>query len=184
MAMRENIRNIEEAQKASLELKKQKEVERLKRQEEKENKKRLEYDAKEFLRKEFERYIFTVGSCYTSEFYSIERKKEIFEDLKANLLLERKQTLEGGALVFYNDKEVMWLKEIYNKYYYKILKETEKTKILDEQYTFWNECQQVELKEEKKEIDYSYILKIILCIVFFPVAFLVVIIFTATKNTK
>lgn len=184
MGMRENIRNLEEAEQASFKLKQQKEIERKKRQEQKEDKKRLEYDVKRFLRKEFEKYIFTIGSCYTSEFYSIERKKEIFEDLKNNLLLQKKQVLNGVTLSYYNDKDIILLEEFYSKYYYKILKEVEKEKKLDEQYSFWHECEKIEVKEAKKEIDFINILKIILVVLFFPIAFLLMIIFAATKNTK
>ena len=184
MGMRENIRNLEEAEQASFKLKQQKEIERKKRQEQKEDKKRLEYDAKRFLRKEFEKYIFTIGSCCTSEFYSIERKKKIFEDLKSNVLLQKKQVLNGVTLSYYNDKDVMFLQEFYNKYYYKILKEVEKEKILDEQYSFWHECEKIEIEEAKKEIDFINISKIILAVLFFPITFLLIIIFAVIKNTK
>lgn len=184
MAMRENLRNLEAVQHTALTLQQQKEIERKKRQEKKEDKKRLEYDVRRFLRKEFEKYIFSIGSCYTSEFYSIERKKEMFEDLKSNLLIQKKQVLNGVTLSYYNDKDVMLLEEFYSKYYYKILKEVEKEKILDEQYSFWHECEKIEIEEAKKEIDFINISKIILAVLFFPITFLLIIIFAAMKNTK
>ena len=73
----------------------------------------------------------------------------------------KKQVLNGVTLSYYNDKDIMFLQEFYNKYYYKILKEVEKEKMLDEQCNFWHECENIEIEEAKKEIDFINISKII-----------------------
>lgn len=189
MAMRESLRHIELVQNTTLTLQQQKEAERIKKQQEKENKQRLENEVKAFLRTEFERHIFVIGSCCTYEFYSIKRRKELFEDLKKLVLEKKTQKYANGEVVtYYNDKEVTMLKDYYNKYYDKILKEVDKQKQLDEQYEFLSDCEKfAEAESNKKELNNNTIIevtKILLGIVFFPLLLVGTILIGITKNSK
>lgn len=185
MAMRENLRNLEAVQNTALTLQQQKEAERKKKQEEKENKQRLEYDVKIFLKKEFERYIFSVGSSYTSEFYFLDRKKELLEEAKENLLEKKLKTWENGEVTsFYDKKNIMIIENFFDKYYYKILKDICKQKQLEEEASFWKQCEQVEPKKPKNNIDIISIIKPILFILFLPLLFIISILFGVMKNQK
>lgn len=64
--MRENIRNIEEATRASSVLQKKKEIEKAKKEEEKEDLKRIEHDVVRFLRHDFQKNIYKLRQriCY------------------------------------------------------------------------------------------------------------------------
>ena len=173
MAMRENIRNLEAVQNTALTLQQQKEAERKKKQEEKEALKMLEYDVKELIINEFKKYIFVIGSDYASNFYLLERKEEILQDI-----LEQYKQNNG---YIYKKYDII---EIFNKNYYKILKDITRQKLEDEKARFWQQVEEVEPLQAKKEFDYRSIFKIIGCIVFFPIVFIIAILYGAMKNQK
>lgn len=173
MAMRENLRNIEAVQNTALTLQKQREAERIRKQQEKEALQALEYDIKELIGNEFKKYIFTTGSNYSSNFYLLERKEEILKDI-----LEQYTDLNGYTYKKYT------IIEIFEKNYYKILKDITKQKLEDEKARFWQQVEETEQKPIKKEFNISPIFKTIGCIVFFPILLLAAILFGAMKNQK
>ena len=66
MAMRENIRNIEEVITTSSTLQKKKDIEKARKEEEKEDLKRIEHDVVRFLRHDFQKNIYKLRQriCY------------------------------------------------------------------------------------------------------------------------
>lgn len=173
MAMRENLRNIEAVQNTALTLQKQKEAEKLKKQQEKQALQELEYDVKELIKTEFKKYIFTTGSNYASNFYLLERKEEILKDI-----LEQYTDLKGYTYKKYT------IIEIFEKNYYKILKDITKQKLEDEKARFWQQVEETEQNPIKKEFNILPIFKMIACIIFLPILFLAAILFGAMKNQK
>lgn len=173
MAMRENLRNLEAVQNTALTLQKQREAERIRKQQEKEALQALEYDIKELIGNEFKKYIFTTGSNYSSNFYLLERKEEILQNI-----LEQYTDLKGYTYKKYD------IIEIFDKNYYKILKDITKQKLEDEKARFWQQVEETEQKPIKKAFNISPIFKTIACIVFFPILLLAAILFGAMKNQK
>lgn len=185
MAMRENLRNIEEVGKTSLMLQQRKRLEQKKKQEQKENAVRLQYDVKRFLRKEFEKYIYLTCSSASSDFYLLDRKKQLLEEAKENILNKNTITYKNGeTLQFYNDIELIQLEEAFNKNYYKILKEVTKEKEEDEKARFWQQCDDVQVVQEQKQLNLYPILKAFICIIFFPIVFIGAIFYGLLKNSK
>lgn len=174
MAMRENLRNLEAVQNTALELQKKQVKILTQKQKEREELKILEYDVKEYLKSEFEKYIFKIGSTYTVNFYLIERKNQILQ----NLLNE--YTQNNGYV--YKKFDII---DFFDKHYYKILKNVEKQKQLDEQAQYWNyvENNPIEIKENK-QINYMIILKTIAFIIFLPFVFLGMLVWGVCKNSK
>lgn len=173
MAMRENLRNIEAVQNTALTLQQQKEAERKKKQEEKEALKMLEYDVKDLIENKFKKYIFAIGSDYSLNFYLLERKEEILQDI-----LEQYKQNNG---YIYKKYDII---EIFNKNYYKILKDITRQKLEDEKARFWQQCEQIDTVKEKKQINIGKIFKIVFCILFFPLLFIIAILFGTIKNQK
>lgn len=185
MAMRENLRNLEVATNTTLRLQQQKEVERKKKQEETQYKKRLEFEIKNILRKTFEHDIYEIGSCCANDFYMINKKKELLEFIKSELLETKIITFKNGeTLQTYDTQKEILLEEYYNKYYYKILKTVTNEKIEDEKANFWNSTNNIEIQTEKKTVDWIAIIKIIGIIIFLPFVFIAAILFGTMKNSK
>lgn len=152
------------------------------------NRKEIESEIIKFLRKEFENEIFKHGSFYTIEFYSIERKDIIFNNMLNKLFKAQNDDIEK---LLYST-----IKEIYDKNYYKILKNVETEKKHDEEYEIYKEL--IKSKEQSKDTDVQNnnnnantsiniilnILKIICAIILFPLFFCIMIVLSACKNNK
>lgn len=152
------------------------------------NRKEIESEIKKFLREEFENEIFKHGSFYTIEFYSIERKDIIFNNMLNKLFKAQNDDIEK---LLYST-----IKEIYDKNYYKILKNVETEKKHDEEYEIYKEL--IKSKEQSKDTDVQNnnnnantsiniilnILKIICAIILFPLFFCIMIVLSACKNNK
>ena len=193
MGLNDNTKNIELALREKNTIQKQKETERLRKQEEKENAERLAEDIKEAIRTEFQRYLDIAGVSYSIEFYSIERKNEILQDILAtfgtfgNMEL-KKEGYKGTTIQFYNNKKD--IEKIFNDNYYKILKQEETTYKLNDKYLYNKQLQ--EFKEEpgqkKSGADWFKVLKYIFYIiggvVFFPIVFLGLLVFAVCKNSR
>lgn len=195
MGLNDNTKNIEIAlnEKNRLEQEKQREkaqreAERKKKQEEKENRKKLEKDIQQEIEKEFQRYLDITGVNYSIEFYSIERKKEILENLiKKYATIKEFKNKEGQTIKEYcsNKKEI---EEIYNKNYYKILKQQENIYKLNDKYLYNKQLQEAAEEKQKKQINYTNIIKYtfytLAFIFFFPIAFVGLVIFAVCKNSN
>lgn len=144
----------------------------------------LEFKIKTYLREEFERYIYIVGSNYAREFYSIKRKKELFEDMTnrlfKNIFNDMTNKLNEDSI--YENAII----EIYNKTYYEILKDVETEQIYNEEYEFYKACEEVQQKpKEEKSVDTVLaVIKVILLIIFLPIVFCVALIVGACKHNK
>lgn len=177
MAMRESLMHIEAAQNDALKLqkrkeleRKQKEAERKKKQQEKEELATLEYDVKDLIRKEFQKYIYQVGSNYAYHFELLERKQQILNDI-----IEQYPTGYKNYTII----------EIFNKNYYKILKEVKAEKEADERASYWLKCEQQTIEEQtQKSLDILPIFKIICYVVCAPIVLLVAILMGTMKNSK
>ena len=197
MAVRESLRNIQELQTASLELKKQKEAERQKAKEKKEIQERIKKEIEIFLRSEFSENLQRYGSNYVIEYYNINKKNALLGSIWANYIIEKEIILNNK--IKYKTKIIQYkefIQDYYNKIYYKILKQEEEIQKKNEQYIYYNTLQlqnNINLQENTQKKQYNVnvnaktinktintILIILLAIVCFPVA----IVIAACKNQK
>lgn len=200
MAVRESLRNIQELQTASLELKKQKEAERKRKekerqqkQEEKETKERIKQEINSFLYQEFINYLIETDSTHIYEFYSIEKKNNILEELYKQYTTE----ITENKIKFNYIEHKNFITNHFNNNYYKILKKAEDEAIKNEEYLYYNalqHCQEQQEEQQQQQIiitttnintkainkTINTILIILLAIVCFPVA----IVIAACKNQK
>lgn len=195
MGLNDNTKNIYIAlsEKNKIEKQKQlekarKEAERKRKIEEKENYKRLEEEIKGLLIGEFQKYFNICGSSYSIEFYNIHRKTEILNDCINNLGNYKKQIWNNGETteICTNKKEII---EIFNKYYYKILKEQAKIYELNDKYKYYKMLEEAEQNNNNSDKEYSKInilefFKIILYIIFLPIVFIFMLVFAVCKNSK
>ena len=152
------------------------------------NRKEIESEIKVFLRKKFKNEIFKLGSFYTVEFYSIERKELIFNNMLNTLFNVKKDDKEK---LLYNT-----IREIYDKNYYKILKNVEIEKKHDEEYEIYKELVKPKEQSQNAVVQNNNknantflniilkILKIIGVIILFPVLFCIMLVLSACKNNK
>lgn len=200
MAVRESLRNIQELQTASLELKKQKEAERKRKekerqqkQEEKETKERIKQEINSFLYQEFINYLIETDSTHIYEFYSIEKKNNILEELYKQYTTE----ITENKIKFNYIEHKNFITNYFNNNYYKILKKAENEAIKNEEYLYYNtlqHCQEQQEEQQQQQIittttnintkaiskTINTILIIILVILFLPIF----IIIEACKNQK
>ena len=195
MAVRESLRNIQELQTASLELKKQKEAERQKAKEKKEIQERIKKEIEIFLHSEFSENLQRYGSNYVIEYYNINKKNALLGSIWANYIIEKEIILNNK--IKYKTKIIQYkefIQDYYNKTYYKILKQEEEIQKKNEKYIYYNALQQQPQQQPqqqqqqcKKNIDIAKINKaintiiiILLAILCFPFA----ILFAACKKQK
>lgn len=196
MAVRESLRNIQDLQAASLELKKQKEAERIKAKEKKEIQERIKKEIEIFLHSEFSENLQKYGSNYVIEYYNINKKNALLGSIWANYIIEKEIILNNK--IKYKTKIIQYkefIQDYFNKIYYKILKQEEEIQKKNEKYIYYNalqqqpqsQPQQQQQQQPKKNIDIAKINKaintiiiILLAIVCFPVA----IVIAACKNQK
>ena len=202
MAVRESLRNIQELQTASLELKKQKEAERIRKekerqqnQEEKEAKERIKQEINSFLYQEFINYLIETDSTHVYEFYSIEKKNNILEELYKQYTTE----ITENKIKFNYIEHKNFITNYFNNNYYKILKKAENEAIKNEEYLYYNtlqHCQEQQEQQDQQEQQIittttnintkainktiNTILIILLAIICFPIA----IVIAACKNQK
>lgn len=196
MAVRESLRNIQELQTASLELKKQKEAEQIKAKEKKEIQERIKKEIEIFLHSEFSENLQKYGSTYIIEYYNINKKNALLGCVWANHIIEKEIILNNK--IKYKTKIIQYkefIQDYYNKIYYKTLKQEEEIQKKNEIYIYYNalqqqpqqQPQQQQQQQPKKNIDIAKINKaintiiiILLAILCFPIA----ILFAACKNQK
>lgn len=196
MAVRESLRNIQELQTASLELKKQKEAERIKAKEKKEIQERITKEIEIFLHSEFSENLQKYGSNYVIEYYNINKKNALLGSIWANYIIEKEIILNNK--IKYKTKIIQYkefIQDYYNKTYYKILKQEEEIQKKNEIYIYYNtlqqqpqqQPQQQQQQQPQKNINIAKINKaintiiiILLVILCFPLA----ILFAACKKQK
>lgn len=207
MAVRESLRNIQELQTASLELKKQKEAERKRKekerqqkQEEKEAKERIKQEIDFILHSEFAENLQKHGSTYIIEYYNINKKNALLGKIWSNHIVEKNIKLKN---IEYTTKIIEYkefINDHFNKIYYKILKEEENIQQKYETYIYYKNMQQLQQQSQSQKQQFqevsikknnnistktinkiiNTILIILLAIVCFPVA----IVIAACKNQK
>lgn len=171
--------------------KKNKKLEQIKRQKErlqKENLTRYKKDLEHYIKEEFNRYFEIAGTSYKYEFYNRDRKKEILNNFFDTIEIQK----NGFTIVpFKNELE----EHFYNKYN-TILNKCYKEQKQQEEYKTILEYKRIQQEEEEQQQQHKsnttntflailiWILKISLCIIFFPIIFLLLILFAAIKNMK
>lgn len=199
MAVRESLRNMQELQAASLKLKKQQEAEKLKIKENKESKERIKKEITFYLQDTFKNYLLKNGSNTIYEFYNINKKEALLNEILKDHTFEKTIKLKNGNTYTTNIIEYKdFILEYFNNNYYKILKQVEAEAKKNEEYKIY--AQLITPKEEEyqqetstqpikkaKHIDFNKVNKviniiftIILIVLFFPIAILI----AACKNQK
>lgn len=169
--------------------KKNKKLEQIKRQKErlqKENLTRYKKDLEHYVKEEFNKYFELVGTSYKYEFYNRTKKKEILNEFFETIEIQK----NGFTIVpFKSELE----EHFYNKYN-TILNKCYKEQQQQEEYNTIVEYKKIEEEEQQQQhksnttntflVILIWILKISLCIIFFPIIFLLLILFAAIKNMK
>ena len=167
--------------------KKNKKIEQIKKQKEKlrkENLNRYKKDLEKYMSSEFNKYFELAGSSYIYEFYNKTRKQEILNNFYDTISINEQGFIK---IPFKNELE----EHFYNKYttiLNKCLKEQKQQEI----YNTTIESQKIQIEEEKptKSSNFTSIflailittVKIGLCIIFFPIIFILLILFGVMKS--
>ena len=190
---------LEEEKKAKEAERKAKEKERQKAKEEKEIKEQIKKEITFYLQDTFKNYLLENGSTTIYEFYNIERKEIILNNILGQYTIVKTvktKTLKAHDIEYIEHKD--FIIEYFNNNYYKILKKAEEEVKRNEEYKIY--AQLTTPKKEKyqqetpaqpikkeKHIDFNKINKviniiftIILTVLFFPIAILI----AACKNQK
>lgn len=170
----------EEEQRRMLQERKEKLQEKVK----KEDLQRYKKDLEEYLKCEFEKYFEIAGTSYLYEFYNKQRKNEMLEDFFNTI---KEEVTQNGRII----EKIPFryeLTEYFSNKYNTILNKCHKEQQQQEIYNTMTDAKQLELKEDKKEIDVEKTVnttfKIIFAIIGFPVLFLVSILFGAMEGTS
>lgn len=192
MGLIDNTKNIELAITEKNKQEKQKDLERKRKQEETENKKRLENDVIREIKTEFDEAIRNkedIQKYYFNEKYYTLLNNIIREYGKTKNIIDY---VTGEQKTKYiNEYEI---KEIFEKNYFKILKQKENIIkkqndiLLKNNKIIENEKNQKIIAEEaekqKKIAIFQTIFITISCIVFFPIAFIILTILATCKSSK
>lgn len=178
MGLNRNIRNIDQQLEEIKELQKIEKIEKYKENQHKKEIVKIEARIKEYLTAVFSEYLETVGSQGDYFFYNKNTKNKLFDNCKDQF--EKK----------YNEDVV----GLYEKYYYKILKEETKKQEMHEKAVFLEEGEKMFLQEEEnKEVEkksnwklnnWQLGLTIATSIVFFPLGLILMLVFAVCKNCK
>ena len=169
--------------------KKNKKLEQIKRKKErlqKENLTRYKKDLEHYIKEEFDRYFEIAGTSYKYEFYDRKQKKEIL-----NNFFDAIEIQKNGFIIVPFKSELE--EHFYNKYN-TILNKCYKEQQQQEEYNTIVEYKKIQEEEEQKPqrtnntntflVVLLWIAKISLCIVFFPIVFILLILFATIKNMK
>lgn len=192
MGLIDNTKNIELAITEKNKQERQKELEKLRKQQEKENKKRLENDVIREIKTEFDEAIRNkedIQKYYFNEKYYTLLNNIIREYGKTKNIIDY---VTGEQKTKYiNQYEI---KEIFEKNYFKILKQKENIIKKQNDILFKNnkiieneKNQKIiaeEAEKQKKIAIFQSIFITISCIVFFPIAFIILIILATCKSSK
>lgn len=192
MGLLDNTKNIELAITEKNKQERQKELEIKRKQQEKENKKRLENDIIREIKTEFDeamRNNENIQKYYFNEKYYTLLNNIIREYSKTKNIIDY---VTGEQKTKYiNEYEI---KDIYDKHYYKILKQKENIIkkqndiLLRNNKIIENEKNQKIIAEEaekqKKIAIFQSIFIVISCIVFFPITFIILTILATCKASK
>lgn len=129
--------------------KQEREAERRRKQQEKENTERLKKDIKKALETEFYNYFNIYGAEYITDFYNIKRKEIILQDILKQFGKLKKIDLQGQKITIIENQEQ--IKDIFNKYYYKIL--NEQYQIFKKYDLYLQELEQEQEEQEQKEAE-------------------------------
>ena len=168
--------------------KKNKKLEQIKRQKErlqKENLNRYKKELEKYITNEFNKYFEIAGSSYVYEFYDRNRKKEILNNYFDTIATQDKNGFH--TIPFKTELE----EHYYNKYN-TILNRCLKEQKQQEIYNTTIESQKIQIEEVKptKSSNFTSIflailittVKIGLCIIFFPIIFILLILFGVMKS--
>lgn len=194
MGLNDNTNNIAIALAEKNKIEKSKELEKAKREaerikkiEEKENLKRLQEDIKQEITTEIEKYLDIVGIDYITEFYSIERRKDILDNIIKKYGIIKTQIWNNGEQTTYcsNKKDI---EQIFNDNYYKILKKEENIYKLNDKYLYKKNLENAENIQPKKQNNFLKYCKIFIYIisfiVFFPLVFIFLIVLATCKASN
>lgn len=155
MGLINEVNNISQEIRTQNEEKKRKEAERIKKQNErikKENKKinleRIEKDTLQYLTSIFQEHFTKYGTSYEIEFLSIDRKNKILEQCKRDLLGEPSKNLFDKNFMIEENRKII---EIFNKNYYKILKEQKIIFLNNEKYIFNKQLKEAEKLQQQQQ---------------------------------
>lgn len=192
MGLLDNTKNIELAITEKNKQERQKELEIKRKQQEKENKKRLENDIIREIKTEFDeamRNNENIQKYYFNEKYYTLLNNIIREYGKTKNIIDYVTGKQKTKYI--NEYEI---KDIYDKHYYKILKQKENIIkkqndiLLKNNKIVENEKKQKIIAEEaekqKKIAIFQTVFIVISCIVFFPIAFIILTILATCKSSK
>ena len=165
--------------------KKNKKIEQIKKQKEKlrkENLNRYKKDLEKYMSSEFNKYFELAGSSYIYEFYNKTRKQEILNNFYDTISINEQGFIK---IPFKNELE----EHFYNKYTI-ILNKCLKEQKQQEEYNIIIESQKIEEEKPTKSSNFTSIflailittVKIGLCIIFFPIIFILLILFGVMKS--
>ena len=186
MGLNDNTRRITNALEEKDQEKKKKELEKAKKDIQKRNLKRIEAETIQYLTTIFQEAFTEYGTGYEIEFLSIDKKAEILKQCKFEIIGEITNDLNNKN---FNIEESRKLIEIFNKNYYKILKEQKTIFLNNEKYLQYKEQQEeAEQITEDPKIDIWNILEktinVIIKIIFLIFAGLVWLVACALKGVK
>lgn len=163
MGLINEVNNIGQEIKTQNQEKEQKRIEKIKKDIQKRNLERIKAETIQFLKNIFQESFTEYGSSYEIEFLNIDRKAEILKQCKKELIGESINDLTNSN---FNIEESRKLIEIFNKNYYKILKEQKTIFLNNEKYLQYKAQQEAEqIPKETQKIDIWNILEKIINII-------------------
>lgn len=155
MGLIDNTKRIETALTEKNRKEQEKERQKRLKELEKENKERFEKDIIQEIKSEFEKYLNDNGVDYITEFYSIERKNKIYNDILQNygepittyFINKNTGKTEIKVEKYKNEREI---KQIFDNNYYKILKEQKDIYEKNEKYLY-KKLMQEQIKQQQQQ---------------------------------
>lgn len=190
---------LEEEKKAKEAERKAKEKERQKAKEEKEAKERIKKEITFYLQDTFKNYLLKNGSNTIYEFYNINKKELLLNEILKDHTFEKTIKLKNGNTYTTNIIEYKdFILEYFNNNYYKILKQVEAETKKNEEYIYYKtlttpsiqapattpECNRYNIQNKNKNNNINKIMNIILISILFILCFPIAILIAACKNQK
>lgn len=182
MGLLTSVNNINYNMKAKEEERRKKELEKKKIQQKKDDLEQLKYDIINTIKFEMQENFNIYGSNTKIFYYSIDNKSKMLENILNNYAEDSK-----FGKIIRNKREII---EIFEKNYYKILNELEKAYKKNDQYLEYMAIAEAENEAEPIQQQKNYlpiillIIKILACIVFFPIVFLGLLVYAGLKSVN
>lgn len=166
MGLINEVNNISQEIRTQNQEKEQKRIEKIKKEIEKKNLERVKAETIQFLTSIFQEAFTKYGSSYEIEFLNINKKAEILNQCKSEIIGGTTNDLNNKN---FNIEESKQFFETFNKNYYKILKEQKTIFLNNEKYLLYKtqqEAEQQETPNDPKQVDAWQIITKIISIFF------------------